>query len=144
MLIGEYRHTIDVKKRLSLPVKFRKELGKRMIITNGFDKCLFVYPEKEWSRVLEKYKNLSIGQAEARDLNRFLLGGAVNAEVDGLGRVLIPDFLKGFARLENKVALVGLNDRVEIWDEKTWDAYKKEIELKADALAERLGDKGAI
>lgn len=144
MLIGEYRHTIDTKKRLSLPAKFRKELGKRIVITKGFDRCLFIYPEKGFDRLLEKFKNLSFGQAEARSFSRFLLGSAVNIEVDTLGRILVPDFLKEFGQLGGKVALVGVNERVEVWSETAWDSYKKDIESKADILAERLGGAGAI
>ncbi|MBI4120685.1 MAG: division/cell wall cluster transcriptional repressor MraZ [Parcubacteria group bacterium] len=144
MLIGEYRHSIDAKKRLSVPVKFRKELGKNIIVTRGFDSCLYVYPQKEWQGVLDKLRTLSMGQRDQRGVNRFMLGGAVDAEVDSLGRVLVPDFLKEFARLQSKVVLVGVNDHVEIWDEKTWDTYRRSIEKKADELAEKLGEIGAI
>ncbi|MBI1999331.1 MAG: division/cell wall cluster transcriptional repressor MraZ [Parcubacteria group bacterium] len=144
MLIGEYRHSIDAKKRLSLPAKFRKEIGGQVVVTRGFDTCLYIYPLKEWSRVTEKLRGLSMGQRDQRGVNRFMLGGAVEADVDALGRILVPDFLKTFARLSNKVVLVGVNDHVEIWDEKTWNAYRTRIEKKADELAEKLGEIGAI
>ena len=144
MLIGEYIHTLDVKKRLSLPAKFRKELGKHIVITRGLDNCLFVYPHKEWKRFLQRLKELSMGQASTRGFNRFILGGAVDMQVDSLGRILIPDFLKEFAGLKNKVVLIGVNDRVEIWGESNWSTYKKRIEKEADALAERLGEIGAL
>ncbi|PIP86386.1 division/cell wall cluster transcriptional repressor MraZ [Candidatus Campbellbacteria bacterium CG11_big_fil_rev_8_21_14_0_20_44_21] len=144
MLIGEYTHTIDDKKRLSLPVKFRKELGKKIVITHGLDNCLFVYPENEWKKVSEKLANLGVGQSDSRGFNRFMLGGAVEVSVDSIGRILIPDFLKEFARLKNKVAVIGVHARAEIWDQKAWAGYKKEIEGKADALAQKLGDVGAI
>ncbi|MDO8523876.1 MAG: division/cell wall cluster transcriptional repressor MraZ [bacterium] len=144
MLIGEYQHTLDPKKRLSLPSKFRKELGKKIIVTRGLDHCLFVFSAGAWKKLAEKFSDLSIGSADTRGFNRFLLSGAVEADVDSAGRILIPDFLKGFAHLKTSVVLTGLNDRVEIWDTKRWQAYKRGIESRADAMASKLGELGAI
>ena len=144
MLIGEYRHTIDTKKRLSLPSKFRKELGKKVVITRGLDNCLFIYPLREWQIVSKKLSELSIGQSDTRGFSRFMFSGAVDIDIDSLGRALIPDFLKLFAGLKNKVVLIGVNERVEIWNEESWDLYKKQIEKNADALAEKLGEVGVI
>ncbi len=144
MLIGEYTHTLDPKKRLSIPSKWRKELGKKLILTRGLDNCLFVYPLREWQKVSEKIGQLPLGQADTRSFNRFFLSGAVEVEVDSVGRILVPDFLKEFAVLDSKVVLAGIHDRVEIWDEKKWTQYKREIETKADQLAEKLGDIGVL
>lgn len=85
-----------------------------------------------------------MGQADTRGFNRFMLGGAVLVPVDALGRILVPDFLKVFAGLKNKVVLIGVNDRLEIWDDGAWGAYKKRIEAQADVLAEKLGEVGAL
>jgi MraZ protein len=144
MLIGEYKHTLDPKKRLSLPSKWRKELGKKLVITRGLDNCLFVYPLKEWQRISEKISQLPLGQADTRGFNRFFLSGAVEAEVDSVGRILVPDFLKEFAKLDSKVVLAGIHDRVEIWDENKWSEYTRRIEAEADALAEKLGEIGVL
>lgn len=144
MLIGEYNHTLDPKKRLSLPSKWRKELGSKLVITRGLDNCLFVYPLKAWQTITEKVGALPLGQADTRSFNRFFLSGAVEVEVDKIGRILIPDFLKDFAGLETKVILAGIHDRVEIWDEKKWNDYKKKIEGQADELAEKLGSIGVL
>src|SRR3989344_9303733 len=144
MLIGEFTHTLDTKRRVALPAKFRKELGKSIVITHGFDKCLFVYPAAAWRNVLDKLSALSMGKRESRGLNRFLLGGAVETNVDSLGRVLIPDFLKSFAGLKTRVSMIGVNDRVEIWDGHAWRTYKESIDRKADTLAEELGDLGVL
>jgi len=144
MLIGEYKHTLDTKRRLSLPSKWRDELGKKLVITRGLDNCLFVYPMKEWEKITEKVGQLPLGQADTRSFNRFFLSGAVEAEVDSVGRILVPDFLKDFATLDTKVVLAGIHDRVEIWDENRWETYKKSIEAQADALAEKLGDIGVL
>ncbi len=144
MIIGEYVHILDPKKRLSLPSKFRKELGRTVVVTRGLDNCLFVYSLKEWKKILEKLGELSIGQADTRGFNRFMLSGAVEVEVDSVGRILIPDFLKTFAGLKEKVILAGIHTRVEIWDEALWSVYKKRVEKQADILAEKLGEIGVI
>lgn len=144
MLLGEYLHTLDTKKRLSLPAKFRKEVGKKIVITKGLDNCLFVYPLKAWEKISEKLGNLSIGQADQRGFNRFLLSGAVEVDVDSVGRILIPDFLKDFASLKSRVVVAGVNDRLEIWNERSWNEYKKRIEKQADAMAEKLGELGVL
>lgn len=144
MLIGEYKHTLDTKKRLSLPSKWRKELGKKLVVTRGLDNCLFVYPLKEWQKITAKIDQLPLGQADTRSFNRFFLSGAVEVEVDTVGRILVPDFLKEFAVLESKVVLAGIHNRVEIWDENKWERYKRTIEKQADTLAEKLGDIGVL
>ncbi len=144
MLIGEYKHRLDAKKRLSLPSKWRKKLGKSLVITRGLDNCLFLYPTKEWQKITAKVSQLPLGQADTRGFNRFFLSGAVEVEVDGVGRILVPDFLKDFAVLKDKVILAGIYDRAEIWDEKKWSNYKSQIEKQADQLAEKLGEVGVL
>lgn len=144
MLIGEYTHSIDAKKRLSLPSRWRKELGKKLVVTRGLDNCLFLYPMKEWEKITEKVGELSFTQSDTRGFNRFFLSGAVEVEVDSVGRILVPDFLKDFGRLKSKVVLAGIHNRVEIWDEKKWNEYKRKVEAKADALAEKLGEVGIL
>lgn len=144
MLIGEYTHSIDDKKRLSLPAKFRKEIGKKIVVTKGLEACLFIFSDDEWKKVSARLSELSMGKASSRDFNRFLLAGAVEMEVDTIGRILIPDFLKIFAGLESKVVFAGVGNRIEVWDEDAWQAYKKTVEKEADRLAEKLGDIGMI
>jgi MraZ protein len=144
MLIGEYKHTLDPKKRLSLPSKWRKELGSELVITRGLDNCLFVYPLKEWEKITEKISELPLGQADTRSFNRFFLSGAIEVEVDSVGRILVPDYLKEFGKLESSVVLAGIYNRIEIWDEKRWETYKSSIETQADSLAEKLGEIGVL
>lgn len=144
MLIGEHTHTLDTKKRLSLPAKFRKELGKKVILTRGLDTCIFVYSQKEWKEFKEKLESLSMGQSGSRAFNRFILGGAVEVDIDSAGRVLVPDFLKDFAQLSSKVVVAGIGNRCELWDEELWNKYQLHIEKNADSLAEQLGDIGMI
>ena len=142
MLIGEHRHTLDSKKRLSLPAKFRKELGAKVIVTRGLDNCLFMFAEAQWKKIVSKLETLPFGSTNARGLSRFILAGAVEVEIDKAGRILLPDFLKEFARIKSTVVVTGVADRIEIWEEKAWDVYRKEIESGAVNMAQALGDVG--
>lgn len=144
MLIGEYRHTLDSKKRLAVPAKWRKELGRQVVIAHGLDHCLFVYPRREWQRLSDKLIALPLGQSDTRRFSRFMLAGAVETEVDGLGRILIPDYLKEFATLQTQVVLAGVHNRVEIWDEIRWQEYKAAVAGDADNLAQSLGEIGVF
>jgi MraZ protein len=144
MLLGEYTHTLDPKKRLSLPAKFRQEIGKKVVLTHGLDKCLFLYSVKQWEKIAEKLSELSTGQSDTRGFNRFMLAGAVEIDVDSLGRILLPDFLKDFAELSEKVVITGVHNRAEIWNEERWIEYKKKIVEQADVLAEKLGEIGVF
>jgi MraZ protein len=144
MVIGEYNHTLDDKKRLSLPSKFRKEFGKKVVLTHGLDHCLFVYSTDEWKQFVEKLSTLSMGQGDSRSFTRFILGSAVETEIDKAGRILIPEFLKDFAKLKSKVVVVGVGNRAELWDERAWQTYKSGVEKKADTLADKLGEIGMI
>lgn len=144
MLIGEFIHILDSKKRVSLPAKFRKELGKKVVITHGLDNCLFVYTLKQWENIAMKLVNLSIGKSDTRKFNRFMLSGAVETSIDSIGRVLIPGYLKNYANLTEKVIVVGVYDRIEIWNDEVWTKYKKSTQKQADKLAEKLGKSGVI
>ena len=144
MLIGEHTHTLDAKKRLALPAKWRRELGRRVVITHGLDNCLSVYPLGEWATVAGKLSALSMGQADTRSFNRFMLAGAVETEVDALGRILIPDFLKDYAGLQGQVVVAGVHNRLEVWAENRWQEYKARVIKQADALAQKLGEIGVF
>jgi MraZ protein len=142
MFIGEHLHTIDPKKRLALPAKFRAELGTRVVVTRGLDNCLFVYPMSVWSELAAKLGGLPIGESGTRSFTRLLLAGATDVEFDSQGRILIPDYLKSAAGLERDVVVVGLYNRIEIWDQKSWAAYRASSEKSADETAEALGKLG--
>jgi MraZ protein len=140
MFIGEYRHTFDAKNRISLPAKFRKELGGSVIVTRGLDHCLYVFPKASWKKEAARISAHSNGSAAGRGLARLQLAGASEAEVDSAGRILVPDYLKTFATLSVKSVIAGVSDRVEVWDEQAWETYTKNIERDADQFAEKLGD----
>lgn len=144
MLIGEYKHTLDDKKRISVPSKFRKILGKKVVITNGLDNCLFIYPIKEWEQIASKLSGLSWGTSDQRNFNRYILSSATEISIDSVGRILIPEHLKKTARIKTKVVFAGVYSRIEVWDEQTWEKHKEGVAKKADEVAERLGEIGAI
>lgn len=144
MFIGEYVHSVDDKKRLSVPAKFRKELGKKAVITLGLNKCLSLYPIKEWNAFAGKLAKLSMGKSEDRGFSRAMLSGAFEVEIDSIGRILVPDALKIYAGLKEKVVLTGVYDRVEVWDEGAWKSYKSQVVSEADRMAEQLGERGVF
>lgn len=139
MFLGEYIHTIDQKKRLAIPAKFRKTLGKRAIIAPGLDNCLVVYSQEQWQKVAAKLENLPNGQVNARVFTRIVLSGAADAELDSLGRILIPEPLKNYAHLEKNVAILGLSNRIELWNETEWKQYKEKMEKGVGDMAQQLG-----
>lgn len=144
MLIGEYIHTIDEKNRVSLPSKFRKELGKSVILAPGLDRCIAMFTVKEWARISEKLSESSMLASDNRSFARLMFGNAVEASVDSIGRILVPQFLKDRAGIKGKTAIIGVERRVELWDEETWNSYKNALEKKADDLADKLGQIGVL
>ena len=142
MLIGQYTHTIDAKKRLAIPAKTRKEFGEQAVLTQGLNNCLFLYPVSQWQKLTEKLGQLSIGKGDARGFSRILFSSAVEVEFDQLGRILVPDYLKAYAGLKQRVVVVGVHDRLEIWDEDRWNNYRAEVEKNTDMIAEKLGELG--
>ena len=142
MLIGEYIHTIDEKNRVSLPVRFRKEMGKKIIITSGLGQCLFIFTMKEWEKVSKKLSDsetdLSFLKADQRSFNRYMFGRAAEVEIDSIGRMLIPEFLQEGIKLRDKAAIIGVKDRVEVWNEKAWGEQKEKIAKEAEDLSEKL------
>lgn len=142
MLIGEYKHTIDTKKRVALPAKFRKELGAEVVVTRGLDNCLVVYTQKEWETMSDKLSKLPAGQLEARGFARIILAGAMAVEIDQLGRILIPEYLKDYATLTKNVVICGLSNRLEIWDSQKWNVYKEKVEKEVGDFASKLKELG--
>lgn len=142
MFIGEYYHTIDTKKRVAIPVKFRKTLGKKAVLTRGLDNCLYLYSLEEWKKLAEKLARLPISRADSRAFARLMLAGAMDVSLDRLGRILIPDYLKSYAGLGKKIVLAGLYNRIEIWDDSKWESYKKETTRQAEDIAEKMNELG--
>ena len=142
MLLGEYKHNIDSKNRLTVPAKLRMELGEKPVLTRGLDNCLFMYPNRDWQLFIEKLSALPLSQKKARDFKRFMLSGASEVEIDDMGRVLVPETLKKYAKFEKSVVVIGVSDRLEIWSEHVWNTYIAEAEKESGGLAEGLSEFG--
>ncbi len=142
MFKGEHQHTLDEKNRLTVPAKFREGLGDKFVITRGLDNCLFAYPEDEWTKLEEKLKVLPFTRADARSFSRFFFSGAVDAEVDKQGRVVVPANLKEHARIDKDVVIIGVATRVEIWARTEWEAFREKTEASYEEIAEKIVDIG--
>lgn len=142
MFIGEYTHTLDPKGRLAVPTKFRVSLKAGAVITRGLDNCLFLYTLEEWQKLAEKLAALPLSQGNARAFARLMLAGAMDAELDSQGRVVIPEYLRQFAHLQKEIVVAGLYSRLEIWDKNAWDNYRAKAEEGSEAIAERMMELG--
>lgn len=142
MFLGEYKHTVDNKNRLAVPAKFRLELKGGAVITRGLDSCLFVFTKKDWQELVKKIAALPLSQARARSFSRMMLMGAMPVALDKLGRLLLPDYLKTFAKIKKNVIIGGVLNRIEIWDEGQWASYKRNSESNVESVAESMGELG--
>lgn len=142
MFIGEYQHSLDFKKRVALPAKFRSDFKKGAVITRGLDNCLFVYPKSEWEKIADKLGSMPVGEKATRGFVRLMLAGAVDVNLDSQGRILIPEYLKEYSKIKKEITVAGLFNRLELWDSKLWEKYKKMAEKDQDKIAEELGKLG--
>lgn len=142
MLLGEYKHTLDTKGRMAIPAKFRDKLTAGAIITRGIDNCLFIFANAEWEALAAKLIALPLAQANSRAFVRLMLAGATDVMLDNQGRILIPDYLRKYAGVKKEVVVAGLYNRIEVWDEAAWQAYKTKTESSSEQIAEQLGELG--
>jgi len=138
--MGEYQHSIDEKGRLTIPAKFREELGEKFLVTRGLDNCLFVYPMEEWKVLEAKLKALPFTRADARAFTRFFFSGATECELDKQGRVNIPASLRQHASLDKDCVVIGVSNRVEIWSRTLWETYSEESAESFNEIAEKIVD----
>ena len=133
MFMGEYHHNVDTKGRLIVPAKFREDLGEMFVLTRGLDQCLFGYPLNEWKIIEEKLKGLPMTKKDARAFTRFFFSGATECEIDKQGRINISSPLLNYAKLEKECVVLGVSNRIEIWNKDIWNDYFSE---SADSFAE--------
>jgi len=138
MLIGQYEGKLGAKGRIAFPKKFREVLGDKLIITLGYENSLIVVSEENWKALLEGTEGKPFIQSETRETQRFLLGGASSVELDNKGRLIIPGYLREFAKIENDVVFLGLSRYVEIWDKNLWLGYRQNLEKNIDRISQRL------
>lgn len=136
--MGEYTHSIDSKGRLTIPVRFRDDLGESFIATKGLDRCLFLYPSNEWKVIEQKLKSLPFTRSDVRAFVRLFFSGASECELDKQGRILLPANLRKFARIEREVVIIGVSTRVEVWAKKEWEQYNEKAEETYESIAESI------
>lgn len=144
MFYGEYEHNLDNKGRVIIPAKFREifkeRYAEKFYITRGLDQCLFVFTEEIWKAQEKKFREMSFTRAEARKFNRLYFSGASEVVCDKQGRVLIPDYLKSYAAIQEQVMVIGVSDRIEIWAKDKWNEFFEGNKDSFEDLAEKLMD----
>ena len=138
MLMGEYHHSLDDKKRLIIPSKLREDLGDYVIVTRGLEDCLFVYSQNAWNDIVNKLKTLPFTKKDARAFIRFFLSGASEAEFDKQGRINITSPLISYANITKECVVIGTGDRLEIWSEESWNDFFTSAKDSMSDIAENL------
>lgn len=140
MLIGQYESSISSKKQIAIPKKFREILGESLIVTKGFENCLIIVSEKHWKTLLEGTEGRPFTNRSTRELQRFLLGNATYIGLDSKGRFVVPEYLRVFAGITEKVIFAGLTRFIEVWDKTRWDKHQLDLSRRIESIAEKLGD----
>jgi len=138
MFIGEYHFSIDEKGRLFLPSEYRKDLGTEVIVNRGIEKCLYIYPIDIWSKIVEKLSSLTFTKKTNREFNRMFLSGAFKKEIDNKGRINIDNILIDYAGLKKECVIIGVGERIEIWDKEEWNKYYNERLSILDEISEGI------
>ena len=142
MFIGEYNHTVDEKGRLAIPGKFRVDFKTGAVVTKGLDNCLFIFTKKSWTELADKLSKLPISQSKSRAFARLMRAGAMDLDLDKQGRIVLPEYLRKYCQLGKKAIVVGVFNRLEIWNENLWNTYRNSIEKESTNIANELGDLG--
>lgn len=142
MWYGEYQHILDEKERFVLPAKFREKIktfkSKKFFVTRGLDGCLFMLHADEWRALEDKLKSLSFTKKQARHFNRLYFSGAREIDIDSQGRVNLPDYLREYAGINKEIVIIGVTDRIEIWDKQRWSKFYQENKKNFETMAEDL------
>ncbi len=142
MWYGEYIHNLDKKDRFILPSKFRQQVKSKRIktfyLTRGLDGCLFMFCQEEWRKLEDEFKALSFTKQQARYFNRLYFSGAYQVFPDTQGRILIPDYLKEYAGIKKDITIVGISNRIEIWDKSRWDQFYEKNRKDFEKMAEDI------
>jgi MraZ protein len=142
VLLGEYEHSVDTKGRVAVPAKFRPQLETGLVVTRGFEHCLFVYPMDEWQALSQRVSALSVGQAEARQLRRLLFASAFDTELDKQGRILVPAPLRDYAGIGEAAVIAGMNTYFEIWSKEAWANEQAGLAEEATSIAATMATLG--
>lgn len=142
MFLGEYSHSIDDKGRLTIPARFRDELESGVVITRGLDKCLWAYGRSEWEDLAEKIAQLPTTNPAARNFSRFMFSSAFDSIPDRQGRILLPQNLRDYAEIQNETVVIGVKNKLEIWNPARWAEVVTQVEQDTEAMVTQLQDLG--
>lgn len=142
MFLGEYQHTVDAKGRVVLPSKFRDRLENGLVVTKGQERCLYVFPFDRWDEEVQKVNRLPRTDRRSRNYARSFFGSASDQRLDGQGRIQIPQSLRDYAGLSKEIAVVGVAERVEIWDQESWTSLSGEADELFAGIEEALSEQG--
>jgi MraZ protein len=137
-MLGEFQHSLDEKGRVAIPAKYRGQFADGAVVTRGFEPCLVLYPIAEWDSFAEQISTLPLSQADARQITRQIFSSAAEVELDRLGRINIPSWLREYAGLDGEVTLAGVGTKFEIWDRARW-AQNRAGSPNISAQLERFG-----
>ncbi|MDE5539772.1 MAG: division/cell wall cluster transcriptional repressor MraZ [Bacilli bacterium] len=138
MFMGEHHHNIDDKNRLVIPANYRNQLGDTFIITRGFEKCLYIYTEAEWQKIVDKLASLPFTKKDARTFMRSFFSAAATCNFDSQGRISITSTQTSYAEITKECVIIGANDRVEVWSRENWDKFNLEYSDELEMVAEHL------
>lgn len=142
VFLGEYRHSLDDKGRITVPSKFRDSFKDGVVVTKGFENCLFVFTKGDWLEFARQIQQLRTLKKDARTLSRFVFGGASEDLIDKQGRVIIPQTLREWAQIKKEVVIIGVSNRLEVWSEGNWNKVETEAAASYSQIAEELADLG--
>ena len=124
MFLGEYQPNLTDGSRLALPKKLREQiLGDEVVLSRGFEKCIFVYDKQDWINESQKQVDNPITDLRTRDMRRYMFAGASDSKLDSQGRIVVPTNLLTYAGLEKNITVIGAGDHIEIWNTENWNSY---------------------
>ena len=139
MFLGSHQHNIDTKGRLTLPSKWRSELSPNVVVSRGLEGCLFIFPYAKFEEIARDIDRQGIALPEVRAWARYLGGESEAVEIDGQGRILIPQHLREYGGLNGNAVVVGLMSRIEVWSPEKYRAINAELEANAAVISEKMG-----
>jgi MraZ protein len=142
LFLGEYQHTVDEKGRIVMPSRFRDRLDDGVVVTKGQERCLYVFPADRWEQEVEKVSRLPRTNRTNRNYARSFFGSAIDQQTDKQGRLQLPQTLRTYAGIDKDVVIVGVSDRLEIWDTAAWEALSEEADQLYSSIEEALSEEG--
>ena len=128
MFLGEYQPNLTDGSRLALPKKLREQiLGDEVVLSRGFEKCIFVYDKQDWINESQKQIDNPNTDSKTRDLRRYMFAGASDSKLDSQGRIIVPSNLLSYAGLDKEVTVIGAGDHIEIWNTNNWNEYFENV-----------------